>query len=76
MQRDFAALRVTVADIDETGAGQITAEQMGTHLFELYLALQEFANYREHLTVRYDQQNHGRNSYFMHILARHVIYSV
>ena len=52
MQKDFSALHIKVPDIDESTAVAITAQELGTHLFELYLAVQEFCRFSEHLTSR------------------------
>ena len=37
-------------DINEADINSITPQQLGMHLFELYLALQEFCKLRDHLS--------------------------
>ena len=39
-------------DISEADMAAATPAQLGVHLFELYLALQEFCKLREHLPLQ------------------------
>ncbi|KAK2162506.1 hypothetical protein LSH36_97g03031 [Paralvinella palmiformis] len=56
LNADLSRFNMTIPEVDEHRANHVTAQQMGLDLFELYLALQAFCCFREHLLPE-DQEN-------------------
>ena len=51
---DLTQMNFVIPDVDEQAADAVTAQQMGTQLFELYLALHEFCSFKDQLSNRSD----------------------
>ena len=49
LSADLSRFNMAIPEVDEHRANHVTAQQMGLDLFELYLALQAFCGFREHL---------------------------
>ena len=51
LDKTFHMINMCVDEVSEQEACNLSAQQIGTHLFELYLTLQEFCRFREHLSA-------------------------
>ena len=52
MTKKLEHVQFSVPEVDDIRAEHVCAEQMGMHLFELYLTLHEFCDLKEHLPAR------------------------
>jgi hypothetical protein len=52
VQASLEKMNFNLPEVNEANADNVSAQQMGTPLFELYLALHEFCSFKEQLSGR------------------------